>query len=60
LKEGDTEIRDIEGHIIQDMTVVEFYYDNNLNIGEKFKWVPAQGFWVKNPKVYDKSKLGNY
>ena len=23
----------------------------------KFKWVPAQGTWIKEPKVYDKSKM---
>ena len=24
---------------------------------EKFKWVPAQGTWIKEPKVYDKTKM---
>lgn len=24
---------------------------------EKFKWVPAQGFWIHEPKIYEKSKL---
>ena len=28
-----------------------------LNISPKFKWVPAQGTWIKEPKVYDKSKM---
>ena len=28
-----------------------------LKIDSKFKWVPAQGFWIKDPKVYDKSKM---
>ena len=28
-----------------------------LNLSNKFKWVPAQGFWIQKPKVYDKSKL---
>lgn len=22
-----------------------------------FKWVPAQGFWIKDPKIYEKNKL---
>lgn len=22
-----------------------------------FKWVPAQGFWIKEPKIYEKNKL---
>ena len=24
---------------------------------EKFKWVPAQGTWIKEPKIYDKTKM---
>ena len=24
---------------------------------DKFKWVPAQGTWIKEPKVYDKTKM---
>ena len=28
-----------------------------LNISPKFKWVPAQGFWIKNASIYKKSKL---
>ena len=24
---------------------------------DKFKWVPAQGTWIKDPKVYDKTKM---
>lgn len=26
---------------------------------EFFKWVPAQGFWIKDPKVYEKTKLAS-
>lgn len=28
-----------------------------LKLDSKFKWVPAQGFWIKEPKVYEKSKM---
>ena len=28
-----------------------------LKIDSKFKWVPAQGFWIKEPKIYEKSKI---
>jgi hypothetical protein len=28
----------------------------NLN-PDKFKWVPAQGTWIKEPKVYEKTKM---
>jgi len=35
-----------------------FTWDQELlALSDKFKWVPAQGFWIKDPKVYDKSKL---
>lgn len=28
-----------------------------LAIDTKFKWCPAQGFWIKDPKVYEKTKM---
>ena len=28
-----------------------------LNIDSKFKWCPAQGFWIKEPKIYEKTKM---
>ena len=28
-----------------------------LKIDSKFKWVPAQGFWISDPKIYEKSKM---
>jgi hypothetical protein len=28
-----------------------------LALDPKFKWVPAQGFWIKEPRIYPKSKL---
>jgi hypothetical protein len=28
-----------------------------LKLDSKFKWVPAQGFWIKEPKIYEKSKM---
>jgi hypothetical protein len=35
-----------------------FTHDHELlSLDDKFKWVPAQGSWIKNLKVYDKSKL---
>jgi len=50
--------------IIQNRELVENTYDiifthdqRLLALGDKFKWVPAQGFWIKEPKVYEKSKM---
>jgi len=35
-----------------------FTHDQELlQLDDRFKWVPAQGFWIKEPRVYDKSKL---
>lgn len=35
-----------------------FTHDQDLlKIDPKFKWVPAQGFWIKQPKIYPKTKL---
>ena len=35
-----------------------FTHDQRLlSLGEKYKWVPAQGFWIKDPKIYQKSKM---
>jgi len=28
-----------------------------LNIDSKFKWCPAASTWIKNPKIYEKSKM---
>ena len=38
-----------------------FTWDQDLlGLSDKFKWVPAQGFWIKDPKVYDKNKLVSF
>jgi hypothetical protein len=35
-----------------------FTHDSELlKISNKFKWVPAQGIWIKRPRMYEKSKL---
>lgn len=28
-----------------------------LNLDPRFKWCPTGGFWIKNPKIYPKSKM---
>lgn len=50
--------------IIQNRELIEktyeliFTHDQRLlSLGEKYKWVPAQGFWIKDPKIYEKSKM---
>lgn len=50
--------------IIENQSQVEktyktiFTHDQRLlSLGDKYKWVPAQGFWIKEPKIYTKTKL---
>jgi len=50
--------------IIENRELVENTYDiifthdqRILALGDKFKWVPAQGFWIQEPKIYEKSKM---
>ena len=28
-----------------------------LKLDDRFKWCPANGFWIKEPKIYEKSKM---
>jgi len=50
--------------IIENRQLVEDTYDTIfthdqrlLALGDKYKWVPAQGFWIQEPKIYEKSKM---
>jgi hypothetical protein len=38
----DSNVRDSEGNIIQDKTVVEFYYDAKSDIDDNYRWVPIK------------------
>ena len=44
--------------LVENTYHVIFTHDQRLlALGDKFKWVPAQGFWIKEPKIYEKSKM---
>ena len=44
--------------LVEDTYDVIFTHDQRLlALGDQYKWVPAQGFWIKEPKVYEKSKM---
>jgi SAM-dependent methyltransferase len=57
----DGEARDLEGHIIMDETVVEFFYDNDPNKPFNTRWIPMRTRHDKTESVkkYGK-KYGNY
>lgn len=55
------EVRDLDGRIIQDKTVVEFYYNNDLEINDKLRWVPIRTRYDKTETMLrHKRKFGNY
>jgi len=44
--------------LVENTYEIIFTHDQRLlSLGEKYKWVPAQGFWIKDPKIYQKSKM---
>jgi len=56
----DGEIRDIEGNIIQDNTVVEFSYNNNPLLEHPFRWIPLRTRFDKTESVIKyQRKYGN-
>lgn len=57
----DGAVRDIEGNIIKDRTIVEFYYNNDPNIPETHRWVPIRTRHDKTERVHlFKRGYGNY
>jgi SAM-dependent methyltransferase len=57
----DGEVRDISGNIIQDGTVVEFYYNTDSSVPDKYRWVPIKTRYDKTEAVYRyKMNYGNY
>ena len=44
--------------LVEDHFEIIFTHDQRLlKLGKKYKWVPANGVWIKNPKIYEKSKM---
>lgn len=61
-KIGNTDgiIRDIEGDIIQDNTVIECYYSNDNTLEQEFRWIPIRTRYDKTESVLKyKKKYGN-
>ena len=53
-------VRDMEGDLLQDNTVVEFYYNNNNDLSPEFRWVPLRTRYDKTESVLKfKKKYGN-
>lgn len=56
----DGDVRDVEGNIIQDKTVCEFYYDTSIDVPVRHRWVPMRTRYDKTESVIKyKKKYGN-
>jgi hypothetical protein len=59
LKDG--EVRDIDGNMLTDKTVVEFYYNTAPGIANKFRWVPLRTRYDKTEAVRKfREQYGNH
>lgn len=50
----------IQSNLQKILDTFEIIFTHNqelLSLDSKFKWCPAQGFWIKEPKIYDKNKM---
>jgi SAM-dependent methyltransferase len=57
----DGEVRDLDGKIISDKTVVEFYYNDDAEVDPRFRWIPIRTRYDKTESVMKYQKnYGNY
>ncbi len=55
------EVRDIDGNYVQDGTVVELIYNNDLNIPHQYRWIILRTRWDKTEYVMtQQKKYGNF
>lgn len=55
------EVRDLDGNIIIDKTVVEFYYNTDPDVDDRFRWVPIRTRYDKTESVLRyRKRYGNY
>jgi SAM-dependent methyltransferase len=55
------EVRDIEGNLINDETVVEVIYNNDVSIPHQYRWKILRTRWDKTESVIrDKKRYGNF
>lgn len=43
--------------VLDTFEIIFTYNEELLKLDKKFKWVPAMGSWIENPKIYDKTKI---
>jgi hypothetical protein len=53
-------VQDVEENYLKYFEVFKYIFTHNkklLELDSRFKWVPANGYWIKNAKLYPKSKM---
>lgn len=53
-------IEDVKNRYQEYLKVFKYIFTHNkelLSLDSRFKWCPANGFWIKEPKVYPKTKM---
>jgi hypothetical protein len=51
---------EIAANVEEYFKVFKYIFTHNkqlLSLDDRFKWCPAQGFWIKQPKIYEKTKM---
>ena len=57
----NNEVRDIENNYVQDGTVVELIYNNDINIAHQYRWIILRTRWDKTEFVMtQQKKYGNF
>jgi len=57
----NNEVRDIEGNLVNDNTVIEIIYNNSLSVPHQYKWNILRTRWDKTELVIKHNKrYGNY
>lgn len=53
-------VREVKSNHQKYLEVFKYIFTHNkelLDLDDRFKWCPANGFWIKEPKIYEKSKM---
>ncbi len=57
----DGQVRDEVGNVLQDNSIVEFTYNNNINIPQEFRWIPRNIRFDKTERTNNGlGEYGNY
>jgi hypothetical protein len=53
-------VEEVKSNYEEYFKVFKYIFTHNkelLDLDGRFKWCPAQGFWIKEPRIYEKTKI---